>query len=265
MTHTDLPELSERERERYARHLVLPPLGDAGQRRLKAARVLIVGAGGLGSPISLYLAAAGVGTIGIVDDDTVSFSNLQRQILYGEATLGRPKARSAASRIVELNSAISVETFAERFDRSNGHRIAADYDLIVDGCDNFETRYAINDVCLEVGIPYVYGAIFRLEGQLSVLCSNDGPCYRCLFPKPPPPETVVTGERAGILGVVPGTIGTLQATEAIKWIANVGTPLVGRLLIYDAAGMRFEEVAVAADPRCPACGTLSSKRSKGSR
>jgi adenylyltransferase/sulfurtransferase len=260
MERTDLPGLSERERDRYARHLVLPQLGEDGQRQLKAARVLIVGVGGLGSPIALYLASAGLGRIGIVDDDVVSFSNLQRQILHGEAMLDRSKVASAAARLADLNSDVHVETYSERFDRTSGRRIAAEYDLVVDGTDNFETRYVINDVCLDLGIPYVYGAIFRLEGQLSLLCADRGPCYRCLFPEPPAPETVPTGEQAGILGVVPGTIGTLQATEAIKWIAGIGTPLVERLLVYDAAGTQFEEVAIAANPRCPACGTPQRRK-----
>jgi len=255
MDRTDLPDLSDRERNRYARHLVLPQLGEEGQRRLKAARVLIVGVGGLGSAVALYLAGAGVGHIGIVDDDSVSFSNLQRQILHGEAMRDRPKVESAAARLADLNADVRVEMFAERFEAATGRRIAAEFDLIVDGTDNFKTRYAINDVCLERGIPYVYGAIFRLEGQLSLLCTEEGPCYRCLFPEPPAPESTLTGAEAGILGAVPGTIGTLQATEAIKWIAGIGTPLAGRLLVYDAAGMRFEEVAVAADPGCPTCGT----------
>ena len=254
MGRTDLPELSDRERDRYARHLALPQLGEERQRRLKAARVLIVGVGGLGSAIALYLAGAGVGHVGIVDDDSVSFSDLQRQILHGEAMLNRSKVESAAARLADLNADICVETFAERFEGATGRRIAAEFDLIVDGTDNFETRYTINDVCLDLRIPYVYGAIFRLEGQLSLLCTDEGPCYRCLFPEPPAPETILTSAQAGILGAVPGTIGALQATEAIKWIAGIGTPLVGRLLVYDAAGMRFEEVAVAADPGCPACG-----------
>ena len=247
------PDLSERERVRYARHLVLPQIGEEGQRRLKAARALIVGLGGLGSAAALYLAGAGVGRIGIVDDDVVSFSNLQRQILYGEGTLDRPKIESAASRIADLNRDVAVETFPARFEPELGRRIGRGYDLIVDGTDNFETRYAINDVCLALGIPYAYGAIFRLEGQVSLLCADGGPCYRCLFPEPPAPETVLTGEEAGILGAVPGTIGTLQATEAIKWIVGIGAPLVGRLLVYDAAGMRFEEISIEKNPTCPAC------------
>ena len=254
MERNELPDLSDRERARYARHLILPSIGEDGQRRLKAARVLVVGVGGLGSAVALYLTGAGVGRIGIVDDDVVGFSNLQRQVLHGEAVLDRPKVESAAARLGDLNADVDVETFAERFDRTSGRRIAADYDLIVDGTDNFETRYAINDVCLDLGIPYLYGAIFRLEGQLSLLCTPDGPCYRCLFPDPPPPGSVLSGERAGILGVVPGTIGTLQATGAIKWIVGIEPHLVGRLLVYDARAMRSEEIAVERNPNCPACG-----------
>jgi molybdopterin/thiamine biosynthesis adenylyltransferase len=256
MERRELPDLSARERERYARHLVLPQLDEEGQRRLKAARVLIVGVGGLGSAASLYLAGAGVGRVGIVDHDNVGLSNLQRQVLHGEGMIDRPKVESAKARLADLNRDIRVETFDKRFDRRSGPPIAADYDLIVDGTDNFETRYAINDVCLDLGIPYVYGAIFRLEGQVSLLCAEGGPCYRCLFPEPPPPGTVMTGAEAGILGAVPGTIGTLQATEAIKWIAGAGTPLIGRLLVYDAAAMRFEEISIGANPACPACGEL---------
>jgi len=247
-------ELTERDRRRYARHLVLPQLGEEGQRRLKAARVLIVGVGGLGSSIALYLAGAGAGRIGVVDNDVVSFSNLQRQVVHGEGTLDRPKVESARARLLDLNCDIDVETFDKTFDPESGLHIASSYDLIVDGTDNFATRYAINDVCLKLGIPYVYGAIFRLEGQVSLLCTEGGPCYRCLFPTPPPPETVLTGEQAGILGAVPGTIGTLQATEAIKWIVGAGAPLVGRLLIYGAAAMRFEEISIDKNPDCPSCG-----------
>ena len=246
--------LTERERERYARHLVLPSIGEKGQEKLKAARVLIVGVGGLGSSVALYLAGAGVGKIGLIDDDVVGFSNLQRQVVHGGASLDRPKVESAAARLLDLNSDIDVETFAERFDRESSRRIASSYDLIVDGADNFETRYAINDVCLDFEIPYVYGAVFRLEGQLSLLCTSDGPCYRCLFPEPPPPDSVLSGEQAGILGAVPGTIGTLQATETIKWIVGIKPDLAGRLLVYDSRSLRFEEIAVERNPDCPACG-----------
>jgi len=255
MERTDLPNLSDRERARYARHLVLPPIGEDGQRRLKAARALIVGVGGLGSSVALYIAGAGIGRIGLVDDDAVGFSNLQRQVVHGEATVDRPKVESAAARLRDLNSDIDVETFPERFARESGRRIASGYDLIVDGADNFETRYAINDVCLELGIPYVYGAVFRLEGQLSLLCTSGGPCYRCLFPEPPPPDSVLSSEQGGILGAVPGTIGTLQATETIKWIVGIKPHLAGRLLVYDAQSLHFEGIAVERNPDCPACGS----------
>ncbi len=244
--------LTARERLRYARHLVLPSIGETGQRKLKSARVLVIGLGGLGSPSTLYLAAAGVGTIGIVDDDKVALTNLQRQVLHAEAAIGHSKVDSAARRLADLNPEIVVRGIEERFDAASGARIAEGYDLIVDGTDNFPTRYAINDVCLSRGIPYVYGAVSELEGQTAVLCVDGGPCYRCLVPEASSAEP--SGEHAGILGTVPAAIGVLQATEAIKWIVGIGRPLVGRLLIYDAAGARFEEICVAANPRCPACG-----------
>jgi len=247
--------LTDREQDRYARHLVLPSIGKAGQERLKAARVLIVGLGGLGSPIALYLTAVGVGTLGLVDPDTVSFSNLQRQILHGEIGLGTPKTTSAKRRLTDLNADVRLELHPLAFDRKTGEEIASEYDLIVDGTDNFETRYAINEVCLALGIPYVYGAIFRLEGQLSLFGTDGGPCYRCLFPEPPPRRSVLTGKEAGILGAVPGTIGTLQATEAIKWIVGIEPSLAGRLLIYDARSLRFDEIAIDRNPDCPACSS----------
>jgi adenylyltransferase/sulfurtransferase len=221
---------------------------------LKAARVLIVGVGGLGSSIALYLAGAGVGTLKLVDDDVVSLSNLQRQVLHGTAWLGRPKTESAQARLNDLNPDIEVISAQERFTEDSGVGIATGYDLVVDGTDNFQARYDINTACLKLGIPYVYGAIFRLEGQASVLCTQDGPCYRCLFPSPPPPDTVLPGEQAGILGAVPGVIGAIQATEVIKWIVGFGSPLAGRLLVYDGAGMRFDTIHVEKNPTCPACG-----------
>ena len=254
MTNKGLPDLTPAERERYARHLVLPALGEEGQRKLKAARVLLVGVGGLGSPVALYLAGAGVGHIGLVDDDAVGLSNLQRQILHGTATLDRLKVESGRSRLLDLNPDITIEMFPERFDESSAGRIAKTYDLIVDGTDSFDARYTINRACLELGIPYVYGAVFRLEGQVSVLCTAGGPCYQCLFPEPPPAGAVQSGAEAGILGAIPGTIGTLEATEAIKWIAGFGESLIGRLLFYDAGSMRFEEIEVPRNPDCLACG-----------
>ena len=247
-------ELTNEEIRRYSRHLVLPEIGLAGQQRLKTARVLIVGAGGLGSPVSLYLAAAGVGTIGLVDADRVSFSNLQRQIVHGTSTLGEPKVLSAQARLEDLNPDIEVCAIQEAFSSANAERIATGYDLVIDGTDNFPTRYLINDVCLRLGIPFVYGAIFRMEGQVSLFGTEDGPCYRCLFPEPPPPESVQTCEEAGVLGAIPGTIGTFQATEAIKWIIGIGTPLVGRLLVYDAASMTTETLEIARQPGCLGCG-----------
>jgi len=247
--------LTKRERERYARHLVLPEIGEAGQEKLKASRVLVVGIGGLGSSIVLYLAGAGVGTLGLVDPDSVSLSNLHRQVIHGSSTLGRPKVESACSRIGDLNGDIEVEMHPVAFEAKNGRRLATGYDLVVDGTDNFKTRYAISDVCLELEIPYVYGAIFRLEGQVSLLCTDSGPCYRCLFPKPPPPESVLRGEDAGILGVVPGTIGTLEATVAIKWIVGIEPHPIGQLFLFDARAMRLESVDIAANPRCSSCGS----------
>ena len=246
--------LTREEIRRYSRHLVLPEIGRTGQQRLKNARVLIVGAGGLGSPVSLYLAAAGIGTIGLVDADRVSVSNLQRQIVHGTSTLGEPKVLSADARLRDLNPDIEVCAMQEAFSSANAERIAEGYDLIVDGTDNFPTRYLINDVCLRLGIPFVYGAIFRMEGQVSLFGTENGPCYRCLFPEPPPPESVQTCEEAGVLGAIPGTIGTLQATEAIKWIVGIGTPLVGRLLVYDAASMTTETLEIARQEGCRGCG-----------
>ena len=247
--------LTARERERYARHLVLPEIGEAGQERLKASRVLVVGLGGLGSPIILYLAGAGVGTLGLVDPDVVTLSNLQRQVLHGSSALGRRKVDSAHDRVLDLNEDVSVETHPLAFDRRAGRELAASYDLIVDGTDNFEIRYAINDVWLELGIPYVYGAIFRLEGQASLLCADGGPCYRCLFPEAPPADSTLSGEQAGILGAVPGTVGTLLATIAIKWIVGIEPHPIGRLFLYDARAIRLDSVELSANPSCPSCGS----------
>jgi len=249
--------LSPQERQRYARHLVLPHIGEEGQERLKASRVLLVGVGGLGSAIALYLAGVGIGHIGLVDDDVVSLSNLQRQVLHGTAWLDRPKVDSAKSRIGDLNPDVEVTAYNARFTENNGLEVASGYDLIIDGTDNFPSRYDINKACLKLGIPYIYGAIFRLEGQVSVLCTEEGPCYECIFPAPPQ-DPVLTGEEAGILGAVPGTIGTIQATEAIKMIVGFGSPLIGRLLVYDGAGMRFDDIQLVKNPDCPACGNASS-------
>jgi molybdopterin/thiamine biosynthesis adenylyltransferase len=247
-------KLSPQELERYARHLAIPDIGESGQRKLKAARVLVVGLGGLGSPVALYLAAAGVGTLGIVDPDAVSLSNLQRQILYGERDIGRPKTVAAQERLSDLNSFVRVRTHPLRFVGREATCLAGDYDILVDGTDNFETRYLINDVALERGIPYAYGAVFQLEGQAALLCTSGAPCYRCLFPSPPPPETVRPAEETGILGVVPGIIGLLQATLVIRWVTAYATSVPNRLVVYDARRIELLSIAVDPNPNCPACG-----------
>ncbi len=252
------PQLTAQQLQRYARHLTLPEFGVAGQQRLAAARVLLIGAGGLGSPAGLYLAAAGVGTLGIVDDDLVDISNLQRQVMHGTAQLGEPKTTSAAARLGDLNPEVRVEPFRTRLGRENARGIIAGFDLVIDGSDNFPTRYLVNDACVLEGKPLVYGSIFRFEGQLSVFGAPDGPCYRCLFAEPPAPELVPSCADAGVLGVLPGVIGTLQALEAIKWIAGIGEPAVGRLLLFDALALRFREIAIRRDPACPVCGESPS-------
>jgi adenylyltransferase/sulfurtransferase len=248
------PPLSSDELARYARHLTLPQVGLEGQARLRAARVLLIGAGGLGSPAALYLAAAGVGTLGIVDDDLVDLSNLQRQILHDTRSLGRAKTASAAERIQGLNPNVRVETFPERLTSANARAIIAAFDVVIDGSDNFPTRYLVNDACVLERRPLIYGSIFRFEGQLSVFATPGGPCYRCLFADPPPPELVPSCIEAGVLGVLPGIVGTLQALEALKWILGIGTSAVGRLLLIDALALRMREIAVARDPACPVCG-----------
>jgi molybdopterin/thiamine biosynthesis adenylyltransferase len=254
LTSSGGASLTPQERVRYARHLVIPDLGEEGQRKLKAARVLIVGLGGLGSPASLYLAAAGVGTLGIVDSDTVEISNLQRQILYEEKDIGTPKPKAAAARLAGLNSLVRIEAHAVRFVGGDASRIASGYDVIVDGADNLETRYVMNEVALELGIPYAYGAVFQLEGQAALLCVPGGPCYRCLFPTPPPPESLRPASETGILGVVPGVIGLVQATEVIRWITGYAERGPSRLLLYDARRIEFTSISIDADPACPACG-----------
>src|SRR3990172_190322 len=236
-----LPELTRDEVLRYSRHLSLPEVGVDGQRRLKAARVLLVGAGGLGSPAALYRAAAGVGTLGLVDFDNVDVTNLQRQILHGTPDVGRPKLDSACDRLHALNPAVTIEPHAKALDANNARDLVAAYDVVVDGTDNFPTRSLVNDACVLVGRPDVYGSIFRFEGQASVFATENGPCYRCLHPEPPPPGLVPSCAEAGVLGVLPGVIGTIQATEAIKLILGIGEPLIGRFLIYDALRMRFRE------------------------
>ena len=254
-TRRDLPELSSDEIVRYARHLLLPNVGIDGQRKLKGSRVLLIGAGGLGSPTSLYLAAAGVGTLGLVDFDVVDASNLQRQIVHGTASIGQRKVYSARDRLRDLNPHVHVETYDTPFRAANAEEIARDYDVIVDGTDNFGTRYLTNDVSVLLGKPNVYGSIFRFEGQASVFATEDGPCYRCLFPTPPPPGMVPSCAEGGVLGVLPGLIGTIQATETIKLLLGIGETLAGRLLLINTLDMQFRTMRVKQDPACPACGT----------
>ncbi len=239
---------------RYSRHLVMPEVGVEGQARLKAARVLCVGAGGLGSPAALYLAAAGVGTLGLVDDDTVALSNLQRQVLYSDADVGRPKLEVAAERLAALNPDIRIITHPVRLTADNVMALLADYDLVVDGSDNFPTRYLVNDAGVLSGKPVIYGSVLRFDGQLSVFDARRGPCYRCIFPAPPAPGSVPSCAEGGVLGVLPGIIGSMQALEAVKLIIGRGQAMVGRLLLFDGLALRSQEIAVAKNPDCPACG-----------
>ncbi len=248
-----LPDLSRSEILRYSRHLLIPEVGLEGQRKLKAASVLIIGTGGLGSPVALYLAAAGVGRIGLVDYDVVDFSNLQRQVIHGTASLGKLKVDSARQRMLDVNPEIQVDVYNEPFTSENAMRIARDYDIIIDGTDNFPTRYLTNDVSVMLGKPNVYGSIFRFDGQVSVFDARSGPCYRCLFPEPPPPGLVPSCAEGGVLGVLPGTIGTLQATEALKILLGIGQPLIGRLLLFNALDMSFEFVKLKKNPKCKVC------------
>jgi len=250
----DIADLSSDELLRYARHLTLPGIGIAGQQKLKAARVLLVGAGGLGSPAALYLAAAGVGTLGIVDHDVVDLSNLQRQVLHETPALGERKTRSASRRIAGINPHVNVETFDTRLSSANAREIIRAFDLVLDGSDNFPTRYLVNDACVLEGKPLVSGSILRFEGQLSLFATPDGPCYRCLFAEPPAADLVPSCADAGVLGVLPGIIGTLQALEAIKWIVGLGRTAAGRLLVFDALQLRLREVVVRRDPACVVCG-----------
>lgn len=250
----ELPALEHDEVARYSRHLILPEVGMEGQRKLKAASVLCIGAGGLGSPALLYLAAAGIGRLGIVDFDVVDVSNLQRQVIHGTPDVGRPKLESARDRVLEINPHAKVELHEVALSSENALDLFKDYDVIVDGTDNFPTRYLVNDACVLLGKPNAYGSIFRFEGQASVFATKGGPCYRCLYPEPPPPGLVPSCAEGGVLGVLPGIIGVIQATEAIKIILGVGEPLVGRFLIYDALRMRFRELKLRRDPECPVCG-----------
>jgi molybdopterin/thiamine biosynthesis adenylyltransferase/rhodanese-related sulfurtransferase len=256
-------DLTVRERQRYSRHLLLPDVGEAGQRKLKGARVLCVGAGGLGSPAALYLAAAGVGTLGLVDFDVVDFSNLQRQIIHGTPDVGRSKLDSARDRIASLNPEVLVETLDAAFSVVNARALVEAFDVIIDGTDNFPARYLVNDACVLYGRPNAWGSIFRFEGQASVFAAPGGPCYRCLHPEPPPAGLVPSCAEAGVLGVLPGVIGTIQATEALKLILGIGEPLIGRFLVYDALRMRFRDLKLPRDPDCPVCGlrpTITSLR-----
>lgn len=246
--------LTHQEIKRYSRHLIMPEVGMTGQKKLKAASVLLIGAGGLGSPLAMYLAAAGVGRLGLVDYDTVDYSNLHRQIIHGTKDVGRLKLESARDRIVDINPHVQVDTYELPLTSANALELFAPYDIIIDGTDNFPTRYLTNDACVLLGKPNVYGSIFRFEGQASVFYAKEGPCYRCLFPEPPPPGLVPSCAEGGVLGVLPGTIGAIQATEAIKLILGVGEPLIGRLLLYDATTMSFDEVRLRKNPNCPICG-----------
>jgi molybdopterin/thiamine biosynthesis adenylyltransferase/rhodanese-related sulfurtransferase len=250
-----LPQLTNEEIKRYSRHLIMPEVGLDGQRRLKAGSVLCIGAGGLGSPAAMYLAAAGVGRIGVVDFDVVDFSNLQRQIIHGTSSVGKTKLQSAKERLNDINPNIQVDTYETALSSENALELFKPYDVILDGTDNFPTRYLTNDACVLLGKPNAYGSIFRFEGQASVFATKDGPCYRCLYPEPPPPGLVPSCAEGGVLGVLPGVIGVIQATEAIKLIAGIGEPLIGRFLIYDALRMRFRELKLRKDPDCPVCGT----------
>ena len=247
--------LSNDEVLRYSRHLIMPEVGMDGQLKLKAAKVLCVGAGGLGSPLALYLAAAGVGTLGVVDFDVVDFTNLQRQIIHTTADVGRKKLDSAADKLLAINPNVNIVKFDTRLSSANALEMFRDFDMVVDGTDNFPTRYLVNDACVLTGKPNVYGSIFRFEGQVSIFATKEGPCYRCLYPEPPPPGLVPSCAEGGVLGILPGLVGVMQATEAIKLILGAGEPLIGRLLLVDALAMRFRELKLRKNPDCPACGT----------
>src|SRR4249919_941090 len=251
----ELPSLNNEEVLRYSRHLIMPEVGMEGQQKLKAARVLCVGTGGLGSPLAFYLAAAGIGTLGLVDFDVVDASNLQRQIIHSTKDIGRKKLDSAEEKLLALNPALNVVKHDTMLSSANALDIIKDYDIVADGTDNFPTRYLVNDACVLLGKPNVYGSIFRFEGQASVFATENGPCYRCLFREPPPPGLVPSCAEGGVLGVLPGLVGTIQATETIKLLLGIGEPLIGRLLLVDALTMQFRTVKLKRDPNCPACGT----------
>ncbi|WP_270888391.1 molybdopterin-synthase adenylyltransferase MoeB [Pedococcus sp. 5OH_020] len=248
------PELSSEQKARYARHILLPDVGVEGQRRLSNARVLVVGAGGLGSPALMYLAAAGVGTIGVVDDDVVDASNLQRQVVHGVADVGRPKTESAAETVAAINPLVTVVRHDVRLTSDNAMEILADYDVVLDGADNFPTRYLVNDACVMLGLPHVWGSIYRFDGQVSVWFAGYGPCYRCVFPDPPPPDAVPSCATGGVLGVLCAAVGSVQVAEAVKLVVGRGEPLVGRLLVHDALRQTWDALTVRADPDCPVCG-----------
>lgn len=250
---TELGTLSNEEIARYSRHVIMPEVGIEGQRKLKASSVLLIGTGGLGSPLALYLAAAGIGRIGLVDYDVVDESNLQRQIIHGQSTIGQSKLDSAEARIRDINPFVQIDKYNVPLMSDNALEIFAPYDVIIDGTDNFPTRYLVNDACVKLGKPNVYGSIFRFEGQVSVFHASEGPCYRCMFPTPPPPGLVPSCAEGGVLGILPGTVGTLQATEAIKLILGIGEPLIGKMLLYDATEMSFTRLKVRKDPHCPVC------------
>jgi sulfur-carrier protein adenylyltransferase/sulfurtransferase len=253
-TRADTATLSQNEVARYSRHLIMPEVGVDGQKRLKASSILLIGAGGLGSPLGLYLAAAGIGRIGLIDFDVVDFSNLQRQVLHGTADVGRPKLHSARDRLAAINPEVQIDLYEDRLSSQNALRLFEPYDIVIDGTDNFPTRYLVNDACVLLKKPNVYGSIFRFDGQASVFWPPHGPCYRCLYPEPPPPGEVPSCAEGGVLGILPGVIGVIQATEAVKLILGKGEPLVGRLLHYDALQMRFREYKVRRNPKCPLCG-----------
>lgn len=254
MTSSAPPPFSPDELQRYARHFTLPHVGAEGQRRLREARVALVGVGGLGSPAALYLAAAGIGTLGLIEFDTVELSNLQRQVLFGTSDVGRPKLEAATARLRDLNPHLHVHGAPVRLGAGNALDLLQGWDVVVDGSDNFPTRYVVNDACVRLGVPLVYGSIFRFDGQLAVFDATRGPCYRCLFREPPPPDAVPSCAEGGVLGVLPGIIGTLQALEALKLVLHEGEPMIGRLLLVDGLRLRMREIAVRKDPSCPACG-----------
>src|SRR6516225_4337283 len=254
-TPTALPELTTDDLARYSRHLILPEVGMEGQRKLKAAKVLCVGTGGLGAPLALYLTAAGVGTLGLIDFDVVDASNLQRQVIHSTGTVGKLKVDSAEIMLKGLNPFMNIVKHNTMLTSANALEIFKDYDIIADGTDNFQTRYLVNDACVLTGKPNAYGSIFRFEGQASVFAAEDGPCYRCLYPEPPPPGLVPSCAEGGVLGILPGLVGVMQATEVIKLILGKGEPLIGRLLLIDALGMRFRELKLRKNPDCPVCGT----------